>query len=81
MKKFAFAKALQDSNHLLELEQTNVAACYIRGCALEKLGQIDEAIEDFTKVLELDSHHANALFARGEKKNKKGIENTRKGSE
>ena len=72
MKKFSYPKALQDSNHLLDIESTNVGALYIRGCALEKLGNVDGAIEDYTKVLEFDPHHANALFARGACLNKKG---------
>jgi len=46
-------------------------AYYIRGCAFEKLGQIEKAIEDFTTVLTIDPFHVNAAYARGACENKR----------
>lgn len=45
---------------------------YIRGCGFENLGEIDQAIEDFTRVLQYDKNHVNAAFARGACWNKQG---------
>ena len=50
----------------------NAGAYYIRGCAFEKLGQIDQSIEDFTTVLNIDPNHINAAYARGACENKRG---------
>ena len=50
----------------------NAGAYYIRGCAFEKLGQIDQSIEDFTIVLNIDPNHINAAYARGACENKRG---------
>lgn len=50
----------------------NAGAYYIRGCALEKLGHIDQSIEDFTTVLDIDPNHINAAYARGACENKRG---------
>lgn len=36
-----------------------------RGISHEKLAQYDEAIKDFTRVIELDPHNINAFFNRG----------------
>lgn len=44
----------------------------IIGCANEKLGNIDLAIDDFTRVLNLDENHVNAAFARASCLNLKG---------
>jgi len=56
----------------MKLNPDNAGAFYIRGCAFEKLGFIDPAIVDFTKVLELDPDHVNAAYARGAAENKRG---------
>ena len=50
----------------------NAGAYYIRGCAFEKLGQIDQSIDDFTTVLSIDPNHINAAYARGACENKRG---------
>jgi len=50
----------------------NAGAYYIRGCAFEKLGEIDQSIEDFTVVLNIDPNHINAAYARGACENKRG---------
>jgi tetratricopeptide (TPR) repeat protein len=71
MKKGLYQEAINDCNTLLEIDQTNVGAYYTRGCAYEKLGEIDKGIEDFTTVLELDPNHVNAAFARGACQNRK----------
>ena len=54
------------------LDQTHAGAYYVRGCAYEKLEMVDQSIEDFTKVLEIDPHHINAAYARGACENKRG---------
>ena len=38
----------------------------------EKMGQLDEAIADFTAVLELEPDHVKAAYARGACRNLKG---------
>lgn len=49
-----------------------MGALYVRGCILEKMGHIDESIEDFTRVLDLDPDHVNAAYARGACENRRG---------
>ena len=56
----------------MKLDPMNAGAYYIRGCAFEKLGQIDQSIEDFTTVLNIDPNHINAAYARGACENKRG---------
>ena len=73
MKKGLYNEAIKDCNNLLQLDPQNVGAYYIRGCAHEKLGDIDRGIDDFTVVLNLDPNHVNAAFARGACQNKKVI--------
>lgn len=46
-------------------------AFYIRGCAFEKIGQIEKAIDDFTTVLNIDPYHVNAAYAWGACENKR----------
>jgi tetratricopeptide (TPR) repeat protein len=36
------------------------------------MGNIDESIEDFTRVLEIDPDHVNAAYARGACENRRG---------
>lgn len=71
MKKGVYYEAIKDCNGLLAIDKINVGAYYTRGCAYEKLGEIDKAIADFTVVLELDPNHVNAAFARGACQNRK----------
>ena len=54
------------------IDPYNAGAFYIRGCSFEKLGDIDQSIEDFTTVLEIDPNHINAAYARGACENKRG---------
>lgn len=56
----------------MKIDPHNAGAYYIRGCAFEKLGQIDQSIDDFTTVLALDPNHINAAYARGACENKRG---------
>jgi tetratricopeptide (TPR) repeat protein len=56
----------------MTLDPHNAGAYYIRGCAFEKLGQVDQSIEDFTTVLSIDPNHINAAYARGACENKRG---------
>ncbi|KRX08960.1 hypothetical protein PPERSA_08163 [Pseudocohnilembus persalinus] len=44
----------------------------IKGCAYEKQGNIDQAIQNFSIVLQFDSRHVNAVFARAACQNRKG---------
>ena len=64
MKKGLYYDAINDCNQLLSIDSSNAGAFYIRGCAHEKLGEIDKGIEDLTTVLKLDPNHVNAAFAR-----------------
>lgn len=41
MKKALYQEALEDCNRLLEIDERNVGAYFIRGCALEKQGLVD----------------------------------------
>ena len=45
---------------------------YNRGMAFEKLNCINEAIDDYSRVLELDPSHVNAAYARAACHNRKG---------
>jgi len=45
---------------------------FIKGCAFEKKGDNERSIKDFTLVLDLDSSHVNAVFARAACYNKMG---------
>lgn len=36
-----------------------------RGISFERLAQYDKAIQDFTEVIGMDPHNANAYFNRG----------------
>ncbi len=71
MKKGLFYDTIKDCNALLLMDTQNVGAYYTRGCAYEKLGEIDKGITDFTTVLKLDPNHVNAAFARGACQNRK----------
>ena len=44
---------------MLRIDPYNAHAYHNRGISLEKIGETDKAIADFTKVLELDSLNAN----------------------
>lgn len=44
----------------------------MRGCAKDKCNKIEEAIDDFSKVLELKPKHVNARLARASCLNKMG---------
>jgi tetratricopeptide (TPR) repeat protein len=57
----------------LLLSPSNVSALYGRGLAQQKLGRMNQAIEDYTKVMELDSGHVNAAYARAACYNSKGL--------
>jgi hypothetical protein len=48
----------------LEIDPLYVTGIYLRGTIYEKLGKIDDAINDFSEVLRLDPNHVNAAFSR-----------------
>jgi tetratricopeptide (TPR) repeat protein len=50
---------------VIELDPGNAHAHHNRGISLDKKGQYEAAIGDFTRVLELDPTNANAYFNRG----------------
>ena len=56
----------------MKLDPHNAGAFYIRGCAFEKLSQLEQSIDDFTTVLQIDPNHINAAYARGACENKRG---------
>jgi tetratricopeptide (TPR) repeat protein len=56
----------------MSIDAANAGAYYIRGCAFEKIGNIDQSVEDFTTVLGIDPNHINAAYARGACENKRG---------
>jgi len=57
---------------LLELDNQDAGAFYLRGCIYEKLGILEQSIEDFTEALRIDPNHFNAAYARGACENKRG---------
>lgn len=71
MKKGQYQEAIQDAHTLLNIDSRNVEAYYVLGCAYDKMEHVDDAIESFSIVLELDYTHVNALLARGACLNKK----------
>lgn len=67
-----FDEAIEDCNRLIDLNQENAAAYYIRGCAYQKLSEEELCIADFTRVLQIDPTHVNAAYAKGAAENKRG---------
>ena len=61
-----------DCNRLIEIDANNAGAYYIRGTIHEKLENLDQSIQDFSKALEIDPNHFNAAYARGACENKRG---------
>lgn len=57
---------------MLQIEVDHVEATFHRGTVYEKLGKLDEAIADFSKVLSLEPDHVKASYARGTCRNLKG---------
>lgn len=47
------------------MDPGNSHAFHNRGISYDKNGDFERAIQDFTKVLDLDSSNANAYFNRG----------------
>ena len=72
MKKSFYEEAINDCNQLLKIDKSNAGAYYIRGCAHEKLGEIDKGIEDLTTALEIDPYHVSASFQLASCENKRG---------
>ena len=54
------------------LDERNATAWYNRGIVLSKLKLTEEAIRDFSRVLEIDPHHVQAGYARAACYNSKG---------
>ena len=72
MKKHFYKEAINDCNQLLSIDSENAGAYYIRGCAHEKLGEIDKGIEDLTTALEIDPNHVSASFQLASFENERG---------
>lgn len=64
--------ALHDYNTILEMEPKLTDALFYRGKEYERVGRIDDAIADFSAVLDIDSSHVKAMYARGACRNLKG---------
>jgi len=64
--------SLADYESVLSIDSRNVDALFYSGLILEKRQCIDEAIERFTKVLNIDPDHIKASYARGACQNLKG---------
>ena len=57
---------------MLQQDPAHMDARFYRGTALERLGKLDEAIHDFSAVLQKDANHIKASYARAACRNKKG---------
>ena len=57
---------------MIDLNEINANAYYVRGSAYEKLDELEISILDFSKVLEIDPSHFNAAYARAAAENKRG---------
>jgi tetratricopeptide (TPR) repeat protein len=88
MKKKMYGKAVEDLSVLLSpVLASPPAPCppfssdgltlsallYSRGTAYDKLEMTNEAILDYTRVLEVDPDHVNACYARAAAYNRKGL--------
>lgn len=73
LKKNMFTETIEDCHQILNIDNKNVNAYYLIGCAHEKLGETETAISSFTIVVELDPTHFNAFYARGACLNKLGL--------
>jgi hypothetical protein len=51
MKKKMYEKVVDDSNSILRIDCRNYGAYYLIGCAMEKLNQLEEAIDNFSLVI------------------------------
>lgn len=49
----------------LDIMPTHFKAHFNRGFALDKIGEFDLAIEDYTKAIEIDNNNAYAYYNRG----------------
>lgn len=46
-----YEKVVDDSNSILAIDCRNYGAYYLIGCAMEKLNQLEEAIDNFSLVI------------------------------
>ena len=65
LRRGAYAAALQDYNHVLELNPRASDAYLNRAVARQNLGELPGAEEDFDTAWQLDSSNLRALFGRG----------------
>lgn len=63
---------MADCNKLIELDDKDAGAFYLRGTVMAKMGILEKSIEDFTEALNIDPNHFNAAYARGACENKRG---------
>ena len=56
----------------MEYDSSNANAYYIRGCAHEKIGEIEKGIKDLTVALKYDPNHISASYALASCENKRG---------
>jgi len=67
-----YMEALVRLTEALETRPTPLCY-YIRGCARGNLGNLDEAIADFTAAIDMDPGHALSYFERSESYRRKGL--------
>ncbi len=65
LHKKDFAAALKDAEQLIKYYPEGGKGYYLRGFVEDKLGQMDQAIADYTKSTELDPKNAEAWANRG----------------
>lgn len=57
-------KAVEALTEAIQQDSSDVDAFYIRGCALQELFVLENAVKDFTRVLVINSDHLQALYQR-----------------
>lgn len=56
--------AVMDFTEILRVRKDDTHGMYSRGTAYFKTGRVQEAVQDYTTVLELNPEHAMARYAR-----------------
>lgn len=67
-----YEAAMQDYSTILERDPANTDARFYRGTAFERLGDVDQAIAEYTQVLRHDAGHIKASYARAACQNRRG---------
>jgi tetratricopeptide (TPR) repeat protein len=64
LKQTKYDMCIKDCEQIIKVEESNLGTFYLKGSAEEKLNRVQEAINSYTKVLEIDPGHVNARFSR-----------------